>query len=150
MFLQHVLHVGRGALRPSTVGVRTLVFPSQEVILLVRHRLYPGWHLPGGAIDRGEVACDAAVREVHEEGGVQCPVESLKLIGVYANEKRFVSDHVLLYATSQGLVLPNARLDPEIAERGFFSLDDLPRDVSAATLRRIHEYQGALEQQTRW
>ncbi|MCK4452291.1 MAG: NUDIX domain-containing protein, partial [Anaerolineae bacterium] len=41
------------------------------------------WGLPGGGIELGERAADAAVREVREEIGLE--VEPVALIGVYSN-----------------------------------------------------------------
>jgi 8-oxo-dGTP pyrophosphatase MutT (NUDIX family) len=46
--------------------------PSRGVLLLRRHRFITdtwGWEIPGGRIDEGETAIDAAARETLEETG---------------------------------------------------------------------------------
>jgi 8-oxo-dGTP diphosphatase len=60
----------------------TLVVPSVFVVvrwlhgtlLLVRRRDSGAWELPGGRVDVGESAVEAAVRETTEEAGVQVEV----------------------------------------------------------------------------
>jgi ADP-ribose pyrophosphatase YjhB (NUDIX family) len=37
-----------------TFGVRVAVFNTAGDILLVRHGYTPGWHMPGGGVDKGE------------------------------------------------------------------------------------------------
>jgi ADP-ribose pyrophosphatase YjhB (NUDIX family) len=53
-------------------GVSTAVFRGDEVLLVQRgKRPYGGfWSLPGGAIQLGEAAADAARRELKEETGL--------------------------------------------------------------------------------
>jgi 8-oxo-dGTP diphosphatase len=53
-------------------GVSTAVFRGDEVLLVQRgKRPYNGfWSLPGGAIQLGEIAADAARRELKEETGL--------------------------------------------------------------------------------
>ncbi|WKZ56627.1 MAG: NUDIX domain-containing protein [Bdellovibrionota bacterium] len=148
--VNHVVHVMRGVLAPSTVGVRVLALSDSDEIILVRHHLYPGWHLPGGGIDRGETAVEAALRELMEESGAETSADALRLFGVYANPKLFVNDHVIVYATREFRTTRSSRLDSEIAERGIFPVHALPQGTSAATLRRLHEFQGLLKPTGRW
>lgn len=61
----------RAVIRPPvTFGVRCVVFDDAERVLLVRHTYMDGWHFPGGAVDPGESARDAAARELLEETGL--------------------------------------------------------------------------------
>ncbi len=60
-------------------GVGAVVFKSNEV-LLIKRGLPPGkgeWSLPGGAVELGERAKEALVREVREETGLEVEVEKL-------------------------------------------------------------------------
>jgi 8-oxo-dGTP diphosphatase len=46
-------------------------------LLLVFDRFRQEWELPGGRIDPGETAIQAAVRELHEESGLHLPILTL-------------------------------------------------------------------------
>lgn len=59
-----------------------IVNPADEVFLIKTHfdpelGLEPRWLTPGGGIDAGEDALQAAVRELFEETGLQVPPEQL-------------------------------------------------------------------------
>jgi 8-oxo-dGTP diphosphatase len=57
-------------------GVSAAIFRGDEVLLIKRGRgHYAGlWSLPGGHIEPGEKAVDAALREVREETGVTAAI----------------------------------------------------------------------------
>ncbi len=55
-------------------------------VLLQRRRDNGEWALPGGAIELGETAAEAAVRETAEETG--CRTEVVRLAGVYSDPAR--------------------------------------------------------------
>jgi ADP-ribose pyrophosphatase YjhB (NUDIX family) len=122
--------------RPMTLGVRGLVCDESGRVLLVRHTYAEGWHLPGGGVDRGESARAAALRELAEEGGVEA--QALSLIGFYSNHAHFRHDHIAFYrADTWRACAPHD--NGEIAERGFFAMDALPKDVTPGTRRRLAE-----------
>lgn len=60
-------------------GVRVLVLDDKQRMLLVRqtHDDKDIWMAPGGSIEEGESAVDAAVREVKEETGLDVNIKSL-------------------------------------------------------------------------
>ena len=62
-----------------TGGVRVLVLDDEQRMLLVRqcHDNKDIWMAPGGNIEEGESAADAAVREVKEETGLDIEIKSL-------------------------------------------------------------------------
>ena len=57
--------------RAMTLGVRIMVRDDEGRVLLVRHTYVAGWHFPGGAVDRGETAPQAAMKELNEECGIE-------------------------------------------------------------------------------
>lgn len=123
--------------RGLTLGVRVLVRNTQGEILLVRHTYSPGWLLPGGGVERGEITHEAAAREVLEETGVALD-SPLQLAGIFNNDAIFHGDYVLLYLgeTSKPASQPGGL---EIAEARFFAPGQLPKDITKGTERRIRE-----------
>ena len=134
--------------RPMTLGVRGLVRDSSGSVLLVKHTYTPGWHFPGGGVEKGETVLLSLVRELEEEAGVR-PSEPPVLIGVFANARNFPNDHVLMFDIRAWTEIP-ATSRGEIAARRFFSLDDLPEDVTAGTRRRLDEIAGRIAPSEEW
>lgn len=137
---------------PVTLGVRTLVQDTSGRILLVRHTYLAGWHLPGGGVDAGESAREAARRETAEETGVVLAAD-LRLAGLFLNEALARRDHVALYTALGHPPLDAASLKPaalEIAEALLVAPDALPEAVTAATRRRIDEVVHGAPQQELW
>ncbi len=64
-----------------------------QVALIKRKNPPHGWALPGGFIDEGETAEQAAIREVKEELGID--IELHGLLGVYSDPKRDPRKHIL-------------------------------------------------------
>lgn len=107
-------------------------FPTVDVVvergdgrvLLVRRTNPPhGWALPGGFIDYGESAEDAARREVQEEAGVD--VLLTDLLGVYSRPDRDPRHHTLTVVYIGRSRAPISAGD-DAAEVREFSLDALP------------------------
>ena len=145
MALRHRL-IGKGARlywwlrRPRTLGVRVLVRDEAARIALVRHTYADHWYLPGGGVRKGESFAAAALREVEEEVGLTgCTVE--RILGVYHSRREYKDDHIVLFvARAPDGASVHVHDRQEIAETGWFALDALPADLSAATARRIAEY----------
>jgi ADP-ribose pyrophosphatase YjhB (NUDIX family) len=89
-------HDDPDAPKPNSMvpSVNVVVANSAGEILLIRRSDNDNWALPGGAIDLGESARQAAVRETREETGIDCEITGL--VGIYTDPK-----HIILY-TSNG------------------------------------------------
>lgn len=128
-----------------TLGVRIIATNAENKICLVRHTYINGWHLPGGGVERGETIYEAAIKELAEEVGLLAEPKNMKLLSVHANQTNFKGDHVALFHCNIweakhpiGHIL-NPR---EIAEWGFFGIDELPTETTRATKERIAEFVG--------
>jgi 8-oxo-dGTP diphosphatase len=86
-------------------GAHTLAYRPDGHLLLVRHEAIELWVLPGGETDDGEQFHEAAVRELHEEAGIDASYDGLGMLGKVTF---YADDH-----TTWG-VLPlfEARTDP--------------------------------------
>jgi ADP-ribose pyrophosphatase YjhB (NUDIX family) len=124
--------------RGMTMGVRAACFDAQGRIFLVRHTYVPGWLMPGGGIERDETAGEALIKELREEGNLVLG-DPPELMHVFHNPRTSRRDHVLFYRCRNVMQTAPRTPDREIAEAGFFPLDDLPTGTTSATLRRLDE-----------
>ena len=135
--------------RSLTLGVQAIVIDDAERVLLVRHGYRPGWHFPGGGVERGEAVAVALARELREETGV-IPSQAPELFGIYTHFDVFPGDHIALYvvrAWSQPHAPPP---NAEIREQRFFSTAALPPGTNAGTQRRVAEILGRAPRSETW
>lgn len=136
-----LIHAGARFTRPLTMGVRAALLrdgADGAEVFLVRHSYVPGWHLPGGAVEPGETAGDAVVREVREECAVA--IEGTpELFGLYFNRAASRRDHVAVYRVRQFDVIERRTPDWEIVEAGFHAVARLPDGTTPATRARLGE-----------
>lgn len=132
-----------------TLGVRVIATDHDGRLLLVRHTYVRGWHLPGGAVDAGESALEAAVRELQEEANV-VPAGPMELFGLYFNPRLARRDHVACFRASEILVGPTPQPNLEIAEVRFFALSEVPDELSPGTARRLTEWREGTPPGPRW
>jgi 8-oxo-dGTP pyrophosphatase MutT (NUDIX family) len=127
--------------RSMTLGVRVLATDARGHVCLVRHTYTPGWHLPGGGVERGETCLEAAIKEAREEAGLLIAPRDIKLASIHANFENFPGDHVLFYVASSWTQIAT-NVAHEIAECGFYDPDALPQGTTAGTKRRIDQWRG--------
>lgn len=137
-----VAHVYWRVRKPRTLGVRAVVVDQNNRIALVRHTYTDQWYLPGGGVNKAESFAAALLRELKEEIALTEPrIE--RVLGVYHSRKEAKDDHIVIFLVRVEIG-PTAQLQKgdlmEVEEAGWFSLDDLPPGVSAATRRRIAEF----------
>ena len=143
-----VARLTRAGRWPLTIGVRVLVREGDHV-LLVRHTYTPGWHFPGGAVDRRETTSDAAVRELREEALIEATAPP-QLVGVFLSTVQLKSDHILFFNVPAWRRVEGKERLLEIAEARFFPIRDLPEGTTGGTRRRVSEALGESEPGTMW
>jgi 8-oxo-dGTP pyrophosphatase MutT (NUDIX family) len=135
--------------RALTMGAQGIVLDADNRVLLIRHTYRPGWHFPGGGVEKGETAELSVTRELEEEAGIVCN-QRPELFGLYANFRAFPSDHIALFvvrAWTQGAIpLPNQ----EIAEQTFAAPEALPSGTTGAVERRLNEVLSGAERSAHW
>jgi len=124
--------------RSLTLGVQGVIFDDANRVLLVRHGYRPGWHFPGGGVEKNEPLRTALLRELEEETGVR-PSEDPQLIGIFANFAAFPCDHVALFLVRRWQRPTVPKPNAEIVEQNFFSQDELPIETVPAVHRRLVE-----------
>ncbi|GGR58356.1 8-oxo-dGTP pyrophosphatase MutT (NUDIX family) [Nocardioides luteus] len=114
-----------------------VVFRDAEGRLLtVRKNGTSKFMLPGGKLEPGESAAEAAVREVAEELGVRLRVEELALLGEFEGDAANEPGHLLRSTvfTWAGEVAPDAAA--EIAELRWASPGEIADGAEFAPLTR--------------
>jgi len=123
--------------KPRTIGVKALVI-HDDAILLVKNINIDQWSLPGGGVNRKEIAEEALLRELDEELAVANPEIAFKL-GEYDSEREGKRDTVHLFVVKTSS--REYRKQWELDDARWFFLGDLPGQLSPASRRRIIEFQ---------
>ena len=122
------------------------------------------WALPGGKIDAGETVIEAALRETHEELGLELDESSvLGLLDDYTTRSGFVMTPIVIWAGDHAEVRPDPAEVAHAYRIGLHELcrHDSPRFVSIPESDRpvvqiplggdlIHAPTGAVLLQMRW
>jgi 8-oxo-dGTP diphosphatase len=125
-------------------GISAAIIADGGLVLMVRRRISEGelmWQFPAGAIEDGETAEQAAVREALEETGLT--VEAVKLLGERVHPK---TGRLMSYTACDVLngyaIVGDAE---EIAEVAWVAHGDLPSYVPYGLFGPVQEYlDGAL------
>lgn len=124
--------------RGLTLGAQAAVIDPDNRVLLIRHTYRPGWHFPGGGVERGETVEQALARELDEEAGVAL-TQPADLFGIYSNAVLFPNDHVALFVARSWRQLRTPAPNYEIAEQRLFAPSEIPADINPGTERRLAE-----------
>lgn len=135
--------------RGVTLGVRAIVLDAEGRVLLVRHGYAPGWHLPGGGVERSESVHVAVRREVREETGLALTAEP-QFRGLFTNFRVFPGDHIALFVVREFVREATPVPSFEIREQAFFARSNLPDGTTAGTQRRLAEVFDDLPRSNDW
>lgn len=112
-----------------------IIIDEHDKVLLV-HQTYgkKQWSVPGGMVEEGEAAWEAAKRELREE--VNISVKDTEVSGIYyqPHKDRYIFNFKATAYEGKLEVDHN-----EIDQCGFFSLDELPRPISSFTVERLRD-----------
>lgn len=110
--------------KPETFGVKVIIENNGKFLWVRNDYGYKSITFPGGRIERGESAIQAAVREVKEEIGLD--IKNLKLVGQILSIEEGKKDNIsIFYAQSDS---DNLTIDKfEIAEVNWFTKDRPPK-----------------------
>lgn len=121
-------------------GISAAIIVSDGAVLMVRRRVGEGdllWQFPAGAIEAGEAAEEAAVRETIEETGLV--VKSIRQIGYLASHPK--SGREMFYTACEP-VSGEAHVadDDELDAVAWVSLDEIPEYVPYGLFGPVQEY----------
>jgi 8-oxo-dGTP pyrophosphatase MutT (NUDIX family) len=127
------------------VGACVLVVDHNDRLLLQLRKDNNCWGLPGGSMDLGESLQEVAIRELLEETGLVA--KGMTLFNVYSGEEFYYKyphgDEVynvvatFLCRKYEGEL---RKEESEVQELKFFSIDDLPNNLSPPDMPIIHDY----------
>lgn len=132
-----------------TLGVQAAVIAPDAKILLVRHGYRPGWHFPGGGVEKNETLYSALERELDEETGIEL-TEAPELFGIYSHFEQFPGDHIVVFVARHWIQPKIPPPNREIVEQCFFAVDKLPQATPIGCRRRISEIYDAVAQVSTW
>ncbi|MGW2721396.1 NUDIX hydrolase [Streptomyces sp. NPDC001492] len=120
-------------------GISAAIIVQEQRVLMVRRRVSEGelmWQFPAGAIEPGEAAVDAAVRETDEETGLT--VKALRLLGERVHPK---TGRLMSYTACE-VVSGEARVadDEELDAIAWVALDEIPKYVPYGLYEPVQVY----------
>lgn len=123
---------------PTPVPAVCVVCLRGDTVLLIRRGTPPRqgeWSLPGGRIEPGERAVDAALRELREETGVEAEITGLLDVvdGVFPEAGR----HYVLIDYAARWTAGEPMAGDDAVEARFFGLDEAETLVDWSETRRV-------------
>jgi 8-oxo-dGTP pyrophosphatase MutT (NUDIX family) len=112
------------ALTESDAGGETNFLLTRRAASLRSHSAQ--WALPGGRCDQGETQAQAALRELHEELGLELgPADVLGLLDDYPTRSGYLITPVVVWVTGHAAISPNPA---EVASVHRIALAEIERD----------------------
>jgi 8-oxo-dGTP pyrophosphatase MutT (NUDIX family) len=112
------------ALTESDMGGETTFLLTRRAASLHSHSAQ--WALPGGRCDQGETQAQAALRELHEELGLELgPADVLGLLDDYPTRSGYLITPVVVWVAGRAAISPNPA---EVASAHRIALAEIERD----------------------
>ena len=133
-----------------TAGVCLFIFNDKKQILMQLRTDYKQWGFPGGSMELGERFEDVAKRELKEETNLN--VIDLKLVQVLSGKdtyREYPNGDKLYDITAVFVVTKysgNLKInDDESKELAWFSIDNIPSNITSHTRNYLEKYGDILE-----
>jgi len=122
--------------RPTTSGVKSLVFCGDSILLVRISYGHKRYTLPGGGVKRRESFLAAAKRELYEEAGV---VADVTYFGKYQQSIQYKNDTVYCFSgvVTKPVAIPDGG---EVVEAQWFSKTQLPSNRVSSVDKIISLY----------
>ncbi|MFQ3648645.1 MAG: NUDIX domain-containing protein [Aggregatilineales bacterium] len=119
------------------LGANVVIFNAAGQVLLTLREDFEIWCLPGGSVDPHESIAQAAIREVHEEVGLEVTLDALVCSYAYVNSAGEVL-HVFSFRGHTDSV-EITRQAEEVLEARWFEVDALPGAMVIGHRQRVIE-----------
>ena len=117
--------------------VDIIIKVAQGIVLIERKNPPSGWAIPGGFIDYGETAEQAAQREAKEETNLE--IKDLKQFHTYSAPDRDPRHHTIsVVFTAQAQGTPKA--DTDAVDIGVFTPENLPENIAFDHRKILQDY----------
>lgn len=129
------------------VGATVLVLDKEDRLLLLKRSDNNNWGPPGGAMEPGELIEETARREILEETGLQ--ISAISLFAIFSGPEQYYrypngdEVHIVAIVYISRDVCGDIRLSNEHTEWGWFTLSEIPEDLSPPIRPIIEQYRRA-------
>jgi 8-oxo-dGTP pyrophosphatase MutT (NUDIX family) len=117
-----------------------LVRDDHGRVLLVEPSYKPGWEIPGGVVEHGESPWSTAVRELHEEIGLQRPLGRLLVIDYVPPDNDSLPER-MAFIFDGGHIdqsdIATLQLGPEIISARLCSAEEVHAKVNSILAKRL-------------
>lgn len=124
--------------KPSIAVDIIIEFPDEDSIVLIKRKNPPfGWAIPGGFVEYGESAEEAAIREAREETNLE--INLMGQLHSYSESWRDPRGHtisIVFVAKGEG----EAIAKDDAREIGIFREDSLPEEIAFDHRRILRHY----------
>ena len=113
--------------KPKTFGVKVIIENDGQFLLIKNSYGGNRWTFPGGGIDKGELAFQAAIREIREEVGIHLTENRLMEVGSYVTTHEGKIDTVHVFkAEGDGEIAIDGQ---EVIQAAWFPKNQLPENL---------------------